>query len=156
MHRLSGRVVLVAVSVALVLATVAATAGAHKGKGQGKKAMGTVESFDGTTISVDVGEDEAVTATVDDDTKIKVEHRGHHARGKGHGNPSRGTTDDLAEGAFVLDMKIDDGHLDRIRVRPVTHGEPTETPTETPTEAPTETPTPTETASPAPSETPTV
>ena len=150
MHRVSGKVVLVAVSVALVLGTVAAAAGASKGKGQGKKAMGTIESFDGETISVDVGEDEAVTATVDDDTKIKVEHRGHHARGKGHGNPSRGTTDDLEEGAFVLDMKVDDGHLDRIRVRPATNGEPTETPTPTPTETPTETPTP------APSETPTV
>ena len=154
MHRVSGRVVLVAVSVALVLGTVAATAGAHKGQGKGKKAMGTIESFDGTTISVDVGEDEAVTATVDDDTKIKVEHRGHHARGKGHGNPSRGTTEDLAEGAFVLDMKVDDGHLDRIRVRPATHGEPTATPTPTSTETSTETPT--QTPSPEPSETPTV
>ena len=152
MDRVSGRVVLVAASVALVLGSVAATAGAHKGKGQGKKAMGTIESFDGTTISVDGGEDEPVTATVDDDTRIKVEHRGRHARGKGHGNPSRGTTDDLVEGAFVLDMKVDDGHLDRIRVRPATHGEPTESPTPSP--SPTETPT--ETPTPEPSEAPTV
>ena len=148
MHRFSGKVVLIAVSAGLVLGSLAATAGANKGKGEGKKAMGTIESFDGTTISVDVGEDEAVTATVDDDTKIKVEHRGDHARGKGHGNPSRGTTDDLTEGTFVLKMKVDDGHLDKIKVRPTT-GEPTETPTVAPTETP-----PAETPSPIPSESP--
>ena len=144
MHRVTGKVVLIGVSAALVLGSVAATAGAHKGKGQGKKAMGTIESFDGSTVTVDVGADDPVTATVDEDTKIKVEHRGHHDRGKGHGNPSRGSADDLTPGTFVLDMKVDDAHLDRIRVRPATHGSPTATPSgsPTPSASPSEAPTP--------------
>lgn len=150
MHRVPGKVVLVAVSAALALGSLAATAGAHNGKGQGKKAMGTIVSFDGTTLAIDVGEDEAITGTVDEETKIKVEHRGHHSRGKGHGNPSKGTAEDLVPGAYVLDVKVDDGHVDKIRVRPATHGEPTATPSATPTETPSETPAPT----PAPTETP--
>jgi hypothetical protein len=146
MHRVSRKVVLAAVG-ALALATLVAPAGAHNGKGGGKKPMGTIASFDGTSLTVTTA-DEDVTATVTDDTKVKVEHRGHHARGKGHGNPSRGDAEDLTAGTFVLDMKVDDdGNLDRIRVRSAAPHDPdpraTPTPTETPTPTPTETPTPT-------------
>jgi hypothetical protein len=146
MHRVSRKVVLAAVG-ALALATLVAPAGAHNGKGGGKKPMGTVASFDGTTLTVTTADDD-VTATVTEDTKVKVEHRGHHSKGKGHGNPSRGDAENLTAGSFVLDMKVDDdGNLVRIRVRSAAphDPEPTSTPTETPTEtpAPTETPTPT-------------
>ena len=154
MHRFTGRVVLVAVSAALVMGSLAVTAGAHNGKGGGKKAMGTVTSFDGTALTVTTTDGETVTATVTEDTKVKVEHRGHHGRGKGHGNPSNGDAEDLTAGAYVLKMKVDDeGNLEMIRVRPATHGEPT--PSTTPSEAPTETPTSTETPTPTEEPTPT-
>ena len=145
MHRVSRKVVLAAVA-ALALATLVAPAGAHSGKGGGKKALGTVTSFDGTTLTVTTADGD-VTATVTEDTKVKVEHRGHFAKGNGksRGNPSRGDADDLTDGTFVLDMKVDDeDNLVRIRVRSAApqEGEPAETP------EPTETPDPEETETP--------
>lgn len=161
MHRASWKVLPVAIA-AVAVASFAATAGAHSGKGEGKKPLGTIASFDGTTLTVALTSGETETATVTEDTQIKVEHRGHpvHKKGrdKGQGNPSQGDPEVLTAGSFVLRMKVDeDGNLDKIRVRPATHGgEPSATPT--PTAGPTETPAPTETPSPtgtpAPSESP--
>ena len=136
MHHVSRKLVLTAVAV-LALASIATPALGHRGKGSGKKATGTIASFDGTTLTVTTS-DGSTTATVTDDSKIRVEHRGHHGRGKGHGNPSKGTAEDLTAGAFVLKMKTDDdGTLDQIHIRPAAHEvDPTETPTPEPTETP--------------------
>ncbi|MDQ3940473.1 MAG: hypothetical protein M3238_03875 [Actinomycetota bacterium] len=101
-------------------AIAAPIASAHKGRGQGKKPIGTIASFDGTTLTVTTTAGTTVTATVTEDTQIKIEHRGHHARAKRHGNPSNGALDALAAGNFVLRMKVDDGELDKIRIRPAT------------------------------------
>ena len=140
MQRVSRKVLLVATAT-LVVASFAASAGAHSGKGEGKKPIGTIASFDGTTLTVDLASGETETATVTEDTQIKVEHRGHHAaRGKGHGSPSHGDSEALTAGAFVLRMKVDeDGSLDKIRVRPASlhEVEPAPTPTAVETAAPT-------------------
>ena len=157
MHRVSRKVVLAAIG-ALALATLVSPAGAHNGKGGGKKALGTIASFDGTTLTVTTA-DGNVTATVTEDTKVKVEHRGHFAKGKdsgkGRGNPSRGDAEDLVAGTFVLDMKVDDeGNLDRIRVRSAAPHETEPTATPAPTDTPTETPAPEVTETPAPVLTP--
>jgi hypothetical protein len=108
----------VSVLIAVVLsafAVPAAIAGpkaaARKG---GKKPMGTVSSFDGTTLSVARKNGSSLTVTTDEDTRVKLEHRGRHAR---KGNPSNGTLEDLVVGAFVLKMKVDDDVLEKIRLR---------------------------------------
>ena len=137
MQKVSPRIALAAVA-ALALATIAVPALAHGGKGSGKKAMGTIASFDGTTLTVTTTGGETVTATFTEDTKVKVEHRGHHGR---HGNPSKGSADNLTPGTFVLKMKTDDdGTLEKIRVRPTAFEHPAETPaaTESPDEDDTE------------------
>ena len=143
MHKVSARIALAAVA-ALALAAVTLPALAHGGKGGGRKAMGTIASFDGTTLTVTTTDGETVTATFTEDTKVKVEHRGHHGR---NGNPSNGSAANLTPGTFVLKMKTaEDGTLEKIRVRPTAFEhpaetpEPTETPTETTTPEPTETP----------------
>ena len=122
--------VVVAATAALALSSFAGPASAHRGKGWGKRAMGTVASFDGTTLTVTTTEGETVTATFTEETRVKVEHRGHHDKS---GHPSEGDATDLVAGALVLKMKTnDDGTLDRIKVRPATHdtdhhGEPMDT-----------------------------
>ena len=56
--------------------------------------------------------------TVDPDAQVKLEHRGHHSHGNGHGNPSRGSLEDIVPGALVLRMKFDDeGVVEKIRLR---------------------------------------
>ena len=116
------RTIVVATIGALAVAALAAPATAHRGRGHGKKPMGTIASFDGTTLTVTLTSGETATATVDEGTKVKVEHRGHHERGNGHGNPSNGSADDLTAGTFVLRMKVDDeGAAEKIRVRPAAH-----------------------------------
>ena len=158
MKKLS-RIIVVGAAAALALASIATPAAAHKGKGKGKKPMGTIASFDGTTLTVTTTDGATTTATYTEDSKIKVEHRGHHDRS---GRPSEGDAADLTAGAFVLKMKTEeDGTLERIRVRPATHDEapapdPTETPEipEAPAPDPTETPEIPEAPAPDPTETP--
>lgn len=111
----SHRILVVAISAALTLAVTAAPAAAHRGKGWGKKATGTIASFDGTTLTVTTTEGETVTATFTEETRVKVEHRGHHDRS---GNPSNGDATHLTAGSYVLKMKVaEDGTLEKIRVR---------------------------------------
>ena len=109
------RTLVVAITAALTLTVTAAPAAAHRGKGSGKKPLGTVASFDGTTLTVTTTAGETVTATFTEDTQVKVEHRGHHDRS---GKPSHGDAADLTAGTYVLRMKVaDDGTLEKIRVR---------------------------------------
>ena len=169
MQKVSSRIALAAVA-ALALGTIAVPALAHGGKGGGKKAMGTIASFDGTTLTVTTTDGETATATFTEDTKVKVEHRGHHAR---KGNPSNGSADSLTPGTYVLRMKTDDdGTLEKIRVRPTAFEHPAETPEategdetegdetegdetdETPAPEPDESETPDETPAPEATETP--
>ena len=113
MSKRSGKVASAAILI-LAVAVIAGPAAAHRGRGAGKKPMGTVTSFDGTTLTVTTTSGEVVTGTVTEDTKVKKEHRGHHSRS---GNPSNGTVEDLTAGTFVLRMKLDDGVVEKIRVR---------------------------------------
>lgn len=86
----------------------------------GKKAIGEIVSFDEPTIVIDLkGESEDLEAEVAEDAQIKLEHRGNHDTGKGHGNPTTGSFEDLVEGAKVLRLKFDkdDGVITKIRVR---------------------------------------
>ena len=113
MHRLR----ITAAGAALLLAFAATPATAHQGHGTGKKPMGTIESFDGTTLTVTLSDGSSQSATTTDDTRVKVEHRGNHTHGRGHGNPSRGSLDDLQAGNFVLRMKMRGDTLEQIRIR---------------------------------------
>lgn len=139
---------------ALVLGAVAAPAALAKrpsGKG-GKKPVGTVASFDGTTLTVTMKDGSSRTATADESTQVKIDHRG---RPSAKGNPTRGSLDDLVAGNLVLRMKTDDGALEKVRIRrvatetaPVTtcSDEAGETETETETEGETSTETEGETS----------
>ena len=101
---------------ALVLGAVAAPAALAKGpsgKG-GKKPVGTVATFDGTTLTVTMNDGSTQTATADDSTKVKVDHRGRPAA---KGNPTRGGLEDLVAGTLVLRLKTDDGVLEKVRIR---------------------------------------
>lgn len=122
MHRAVSRTV-TAVSLAGLLAGAALPAQAkspHSEHRGGKKAVGTVVSFDEATslLVVDLAEGEDLTAAVDPDVQVKLEHRGQHRKSKGHGNPSRGSTDDLVAGAQVLRVKLEDETVTKIRLRP--------------------------------------
>lgn len=118
------------------------TASAHQGRGSGPRAMGSIVSYDGTTLTIELSTGETTTATTDEDTKVKVTHRGDHGRGKGHGNPSRGTLESLTAGTEVVKMKSgDEGVLEWIRIRPAPEQA---TPSPTPADSPTPIPTPTE------------
>ncbi len=104
---------------ALVLGAVAAPAALANGRRDGehnggKKPVGTVASFDGTTLTVAMKDGSSKTATAGDDTKVKIDHRGRPAA---KGNPTRGSLEDLVAGALVLRMKIDDGALEKVRIR---------------------------------------
>ena len=103
----------------LVLAALVA-APAATAKPGGKKALGEVVSFDSSTstLAVRLNDGQTVTATVAPDVQVKLEHRGNHTRGKGHGNPSNGSVDDLVAGAYVLRWKFEDAVLTKVRLRP--------------------------------------
>ena len=98
----------------MAVAAIAAPVAAHRGKGGGKKPMGTIASFDGTTLTVTTTSGDEVTGTVTEDTQIKKEHRGHHSR---NGNPTKGSVQDLTAGTFVLRMKVEDDVVEKVRVR---------------------------------------
>ncbi len=104
---------------ALVLGAVAAPAALANGRRDGernggKKPVGTVASFDGTTLTVTMNDGSSKTATTDEDTRVKIDHRGRPAA---KGNPTRGSLEDLVAGALVLRMKTDDGALEKVRIR---------------------------------------
>lgn len=110
---------------AVALVAPVASAKPHDSKPGGKKAIATIVSFApgadettaGTLTYTEEGSTETMTVSVEPDAKIKVEHRGDHSTGKGHGNPSRGDFEDLTEGTKILKMKGDET-LDKIRIRP--------------------------------------
>ena len=87
----------------------------------GKKPIGEIVSFDESsmTLVVEMKSGSELVAEVADEAQIKLEHRGDHSTGKGHGNPTRGSLDDLVEGAKVLRLKLDkdEGVVSKIRLR---------------------------------------
>ena len=122
----------IATTVAGFIGATPAIAGDHPdrgNRGHGKRAMGTIESFDGSTLSVALNDTTTWSGPVACDLKVRLEHRGRHARGKGHGNPSRGSVADLKAGAWVLRMKLDDGKVEKIAIRPAPAEETVTAPT---------------------------
>jgi hypothetical protein len=111
---------------ALVLGALAAPVAQAKGPSRkgGKKPIGTVASFDGTTLTVTMKDGTSQAATADDSTQVKLDHRGRPAA---KGNPTRGDLDDLVAGALVLRMKTDDGALEKVRLRSVATESPAAT-----------------------------
>jgi hypothetical protein len=112
-----------ALSLAALLAGAALPAQAkspHSEQRGSKKPIGEIVSFDEatSTLIVDLADGEDLTATVDADVQVKIEHRGRHHRSKGHGNPSEGSLEDLTAGALVLRIKTDDDEITKIRLRP--------------------------------------
>ena len=128
MHRLVVRTVAVASLAALVAGgSLAAHAKGSRPKNWGgKKAIGTVLTFDPATLAlaIDMAEGDDFTGTLAEDAQVKLDHRGHSRRGEGHGNPTRGSLEDLTAGAGVLRLKSEDGLVTKIRLRPA----PTATP----------------------------
>lgn len=114
MFRTSARL---SVALVLLLALGAIAAPAALAKRGGKKPVGTVTSWDGTTLQVTLNGGQTVTATVAPDVQVKVEHRGEHSRGKGHGNPSNGSVEDIFVGVSVLRIKLEDGVVTKLRLR---------------------------------------
>ncbi|MGH2729797.1 MAG: hypothetical protein ACRDJI_04230 [Actinomycetota bacterium] len=109
--------------VASALGSATATPGKHDGatKPGGKKPIGTVAAFDPATgaLTVTTNGGEELTGTLAPDAHIKIEHRGKHATGKGHGNPTAGSTDDIVAGAWVLRIKEREGLITHLRLRPL-------------------------------------
>jgi hypothetical protein len=144
------RLLLLMVAGLLVVSSLAASAKSPGGvKPGGKKALGEVTSFDSSSmaLSVEMADGRVYDGEVSPDVKVKLEHRGNHSTGRGHGNPTRGSLEDIVAGAFVLRMKGDKADLVtklRLRAGPVVTvtATPTPLPTESPTPLPTETPTP--------------
>ena len=103
----------------VVTGALSSVASAKNGRGGGKKARGEVTSFDAGSMALEVAlrNGETFTGTVDPDVQVKLEHRGNHAHGQGHGNPSRGSLEDIVPGAQVLRMKIDGDVVEKIRLR---------------------------------------
>lgn len=110
-----------AVPLLVLLLSVFVAAPALATKPGGKNPLGEVVSFDSATrtLSVRLNDGQTATATVAPDVQVKLEHRGNHARGKGHGNPSNGSVEDLVPGADVLRWKLEEGVLTKVRLRPV-------------------------------------
>jgi hypothetical protein len=108
-------------AVALTGALVAPAALAKKPleKRGGKKPIAEVVSFDPTTmqLALTLPDGTGTTQTVVAGVQVKVEHRGDHSRGKGHGNPSKGSLDDLVAGTKVLRMKVKAGVVTKLRLR---------------------------------------
>ncbi|HWC14035.1 MAG TPA: hypothetical protein VG929_05525, partial [Actinomycetota bacterium] len=103
----------------VVAATFATPAFAHRGGRDhgGKKAIGEILSYDGTTLTVSMTDGTTVAAPVATNVKVKVEHRGKKAHGKGHKKPSNGSVADLKAGAKVLKMKLTCGEVVKLRLR---------------------------------------
>ena len=101
------------------LASSAALAKRPAEKRGGKKPVAEVLSFDQTTLELHLlmRDGTETGQTVDAGVQVKVEHRGAHARGKGHGNPSRGSLADLVPGTKVLRIKLTDGVVTKLRLR---------------------------------------
>lgn len=129
MHRLVVRTVAVASLAALVAGgTLTAQAKSSRPKNWGgKKAVGTVLTFDAATLAltIDMAEGDDFAGTLAEDAKVKLDHRGHSRRGEGHGNPTRGSLEDLTAGAAVLRLKSEDGLVTKIRLRPAAPAAPT-------------------------------
>ena len=133
-HRFTARTLAV-VSLAGILAAGSLPAGAKSSRSEhrgGKKALGEIVSFDAATagLVVKLTSGDELTASVAPDAQVKLEHRGAK-RNKEHGNPTRGSLDDLVPGAAVLRLKLEDDAVTKIRLRPAPA--PIETPV--PTEA---------------------
>lgn len=121
MHRLVARTVAV-VSLAALVAGGSLTAHAKDSRPKswgGKKAIGEIVSFDPATsaLVVDLVEGEDFTGTVAEDAKVKMDHRGHSRKNSGHGNPTRGSLEDLVAGALVLRLKTEDDVVTKIKLR---------------------------------------
>jgi hypothetical protein len=121
-HRLVVRTITIA-SLAALVAGGTLTAHAKNSRPKnwgGKKAIGTVLTFDPATraLTIDMTEGDDFTGTLAEDAQVKLDHRGHSRRGEGHGNPTRGSLEDLTAGAGVLRMKSEDGVVTKIRLRP--------------------------------------
>jgi hypothetical protein len=94
--------------------------GRHDGgrRGEGRRLVGLIDTFDGSTLDVTARDGTHLSFAVAADVQVKLEHRGNHAHGRGHGNPSRGSADDLVAGAEILRVKLDrGGTIDKIRLR---------------------------------------
>jgi hypothetical protein len=88
--------------------------GAHGGK----RPIGEIVSFEDSHVALLLTDGSTVTHAVADDVRVKIERRGLHDRGKGHGNPTTGSIADLAAGARVLRMKLDrSDDIVKIRLR---------------------------------------
>lgn len=73
------------------------------GKG-GKKPIGTVASFDASSgiLVVDMKDGSRFEGVADQDTKVKIDHRGKSGK---KGNPTKGSLEDLVAGYKVLRIK---------------------------------------------------
>ena len=118
-HARKAGVALLALAVTAALFAPAAVAKKPAEKRGGKKPVAEVVSFDEATMELMLTwkDGSSTSETVDAGVQIKVEHRGNHSRGKGHGNPSRGSLDDLAAGAKVLRVKRNAGVVVKLRLR---------------------------------------
>jgi hypothetical protein len=132
MHRVTARTLAV-VSLAGMLAagSLPAAAGSpHPERRGGKKPVGEVVSYDAASsvLVVELASGEEMSAVVDPDVQVKLEHRGRAKPkdSKEHGNPTRGSLDDLVPGAGVLRLKLEDEVVTKIRLRPAPP--PVETP----------------------------
>ncbi len=122
MHR-AGKALIV-VSLAALVAAGALPAHAKSGRSQlrgGKKPLGEIVSFDAATsaLVVELVNSDELTGSVAPDAQVKLEHRGNFSKTAGHGNPSRGSLDDLVAGALVLRLKTEDDVITKLRIRPL-------------------------------------
>lgn len=114
---MTGSVISVAIASLGPSAALARRSDSTKG---GKKPIGEVQSFDGSTLVVVTKDGSSWTGEVASDVQVKVEHRGKHSPRSGRGNPTRGSVADITPGAKVLRLKVDDVAVEKIRLRAAT------------------------------------
>ena len=107
---------LYALVIPAMLLSAAAPALAKGAGSGGKKPIGTIVSFDGTTLTMQATDGSTVSAPVSDDAQIKVAHRGRKGQEKTK-KPSNGTEANLVPGASVLRLKMKCGEIVKLRVR---------------------------------------
>jgi hypothetical protein len=122
-HRFAART-LTAVSLVALLGAITIPAHAKSARSEhrgGKKAVGEIVSYDEATsaLVVERKDGEELSATVDPHAQVKLDARGYSKKDRGRGNPTEGSLQDLLPGTPVLRLRLEDGVVTKIRLRPL-------------------------------------
>ena len=81
-----------------------------------RNAFGEITAFDGTMLTVSMGNGGTLVAPVADDVQIKVEHRSNRHHAKHSRKTSNGSIEDLVVGAKIYRIKIVCSEVVKLRI----------------------------------------